>query len=279
MLRGQLTTAGVEQGSLAGVLLDRSVSAITSFLAVLKAGGAFVPLDPNSPQQSILEIVQRHKLACVVSTLRRLPRLAAAAVPVIDADAPPVMSFKSEPIQAAKVSGSDPAGVMFTSGSTGEPKGVVIPHRAIVRLVKEPSYMRFSDDEIFLQSSPLGFDASIFEIWGALLNGVELVVPRAGLLSFGEIAASIEEQGVTTLFLTSGLFNLMIDQCPESFRRLRTLIAGGDVMSPTHVAKAASLLDPGHFIVAYGPTENTTFPAPNALFAVTYDPGAPGDGR
>ena len=276
MLRGQLTAAGVEQGSLAGVLLDRSVSAITSFLAVLKAGGAFVPLDPNSPQQSVLDIVQRHKLACVVSnsaTLRRLPRLAAAAVPVIDADASPVMSFKSEPIQAAKVSGWDPACVMFTSGSTGEPKGVVIPHRAIVRLVKEPSYMRFSDDQIFLQSSPLGFDASIFEIWGALLNGAELVVPRAGLLSFGEIAAAIEEQGVTTLFLTSGLFNLMIDQCPESLRRLRTLIAGGDVMSPTHVAKAASLLDPGHFIVAYGPTENTTFtttfPAPPDMPADT----------
>jgi hypothetical protein len=67
--------------------------------------------------------------------------------------------------------------------------------------------MRFSDDQIFLQSSPLGFDASIFEIWGALLNGAELVVPGAGLLSFGEIGAAIEDEGVTTLFLTSGLFN------------------------------------------------------------------------
>lgn len=86
------------------------------------------------------------------------------------------------------------------------------------------------------------------------------------MLSFAKIGAAIEEQGVTTLFLTSGLFNLMIDQCPESLRKLRYLIAGGDVMSPTHVAKAARLLGPGHFIVAYGPTENTTFtttfPAP-----------------
>jgi non-ribosomal peptide synthetase component F len=188
---------------------------------------------------------------------------------VIDVDTAPLTRLAGRPVQAAKVSGSDPACIMFTSGSSGEPKGVIIPHRAILRLVKEPSYMRFSDDQIFLQSSPLGFDASIFEIWGALLNGAELVVPGAGLLSFGEIGAAIEDEGVTTLFLTSGLFNLMIDQRPEPLRKLRYLIAGGDVMSPTHVAKAAALLGTGHFIVAYGPTENTTFtttfPAPPDL--------------
>jgi aspartate racemase len=271
----RLAAAGIEKGALAGILLDRSFSTITSFLAVLKAGGAFVPLDPSGPPQGIFEIIQRHKLTCVVSngaTLRRFPQLA-ATVPVIDVDAAPLARPAGRRGEAVKVAGSDPACVMFTSGSTGEPKGVVVPHRAIVRLVKDPGYMRFSDDQIFLQASPLGFDASIFEIWGALLNGAELVVPRAGLLSFGEIGAAIEEQGVNTLFLTSGLFNLMVDQCPESLRKLRYLIAGGDVMSPMHVAKAACLLGSGHFIVAYGPTENTTFtttfPAPPHLPADT----------
>ncbi|MGQ0444041.1 MAG: amino acid adenylation domain-containing protein [Beijerinckiaceae bacterium] len=259
----RLTAARIEKGALAGVLLERSFATVTSFLAVLKAGGAFVPLDPSSPPNAILDIIEKHKLACVISngaTRRRLPQLA-AAVPVIDidSDAPPLAGSAGRRGKAAKISGADPACVMFTSGSTGEPNGVVIPHRAIVRLVKDPGYMPFSDDQIFLQCSPLGFDASIFEIWGALLNGGELVVPRAGLLSFAEIAAAIEEHGVTTLFLTSGLFNLMVDQCPEPLRKLRYLIAGGDVMSPAHVAKAARLLAPGHFIVAYGPTENTTF--------------------
>ena len=260
-LCGQLTAAGFAQGALAGILLDRSLSTISSFLAVLKAGGAFVPLDPSSPPQGILDIVQRHKLSCVISngaTLKRFPQLA-AAVPVIDVDAAPLAGPAGCQGEAAKVAGLDPACVMFTSGSTGEPKGVVIPHRAIVRLVKNPGYMKFSGDQIFLQSSPLTFDASIFEIWGALLNGAELVIPEAGLLSLDAIAAAIEEQGVTTLFLTSGLFNLMIDQRPAPLRKLRYLVSGGDVMSPAHVAKAARLLNSGHFISVYGPTENTTF--------------------
>ncbi len=261
-LRGQLAAAGAVQGALVGIFLDRSVSAIISFLAVLKAGGAFVLLDPGCPPQSILDIVQRHKLPCVVSndaTLRRVPQLAATVPLIIDIDAIPLTGGAGERVQSARISGSDPACVMFTSGSTGEPKGVVIPHRAIIRLVKNPGYMLFSDDQIFLQASSLTFDASIFEIWGALLNGAELVIPAAGLLSLDAIAAAVEEHAVTTLFLTSGLFNLMIDQCPAPLRKLRTLVSGGDVMSPTHVAKAVRLLESGHFISVYGPTENTTF--------------------
>jgi amino acid adenylation domain-containing protein len=259
----RLTAARIEKGALAGILLDRSFATITSFLAVLKAGGAFVPLDPSSPPQALLDIIERHKLSCVISNgaiLRRFPQFA-AAVPVIDIDidATPLAGPAGRRGEAAKVAGTDPACVMFTSGSTGEPKGVVIPHRAIVRLVKNPGYMRFSDDQIFLQASPLTFDASIFEIWGALLNGAELVISEPGLLSLDAIAAAIEEQGVTTLFLTSGLFNLMIDQRPAPLRKLRYLVSGGDVMSPAHVAKAARLLNSGHFISVYGPTENTTF--------------------
>ena len=261
-LRDRLVSAGVLQGTLVGIFLDRSVSAITSFLAVMKAGGAFVLLDPGSPPQNILDIVQRHKLPYVVSnaaTLRRVPQLAVTIPRIIDVDAMPLTGGIRGPVQAARISGSDPACVMFTSGSTGEPKGVVIPHQAIVRLVRNPGYMQFSDDQIFLQASSLTFDASIFEIWGALLNGAQLAIPGAGLLSLDTITAAVEEYDVTTLFLTSGLFNLMIDQCPARLRKLRYLVSGGDIMSPTHVAKAAGLLKSGQFISVYGPTENTTF--------------------
>ncbi|MCI0737243.1 MAG: non-ribosomal peptide synthetase [Beijerinckiaceae bacterium] len=260
-LRARLAAAGAGKSALVGILLDRSVCAITSFLAVLKAGAVVVPLDPSTSEHSNLEIVLRHNLACIVSsgeTLQRFPHLAAAAT-VIDADTAPLVIPPSRGIYTAEILGTDPACVMFTSGSAGEPKGVVIPHRAIVRLVNNPGYMQFSSDQVFLQASSLTFDASIFEIWGALLNGAELVIPEPGLLSLDAIATAIENEGVTTLFLTSGLFNLMIDQRPDPLRKLRYLVSGGDVMSPVHVAKAARLLNSGYFISAYGPTENTTY--------------------
>jgi amino acid adenylation domain-containing protein len=275
VLCGQLTDAGIGKGALVGILLDRSVSAITSMLAVLKAGGAFVPLDPNSPPQGIVEIVRRHKLACVVSdeaTLRCFPQLAGAA-PVIDTGASPLAEAASRPVQAAKISGSDPACVMFTSGSTGKPKGVIITHRGIVRLVKNSGFMDFSSDQTFLHLSHLTFDASIFEIWGALLNGAQLVVAPPGLLSLDAIATTIEAQGVTAALLTSGLFHLMVDQRPDALRRLRYLVSGGDVLSPEHVRKAARLLTSGHFIAAYGPTENTSIAA-----CYTVPPDWPADG-
>jgi amino acid adenylation domain-containing protein len=249
----RLTALGIEKGALAGILLNRSLATITSFLAVLKAGGAVVPLDPSGPPQGILDIVQRHKLTCVVSTgatLRRFPQLA-AAVPVIDVDAAPLAGPAGRRGEAVKAAGSDPACVMFTSGSTGEPKGVVIPHRAIVRLVKNPGYMRISPDQTFVQASPLAFDASVFEIWGALLNGTELVILPAGLRSPETIAAAIAEQGVTTLFLTSCLFNLMIDQRQSPPRKLLYLVSGGNVMPPARAGEGGERFAEGDG-VAFG---------------------------
>ncbi len=260
-LAHRLVASDFAKGDLAGVLLGRSAAAIISFLGVLKAGGAFVPLDPASPPGVLLGVLRRHNIRYILSdgeTLCRFPEVAQAAT-VIVLGALEAEGTASPASPRVTISGSDPACIVFTSGSTGEPKGAVIPHRAIVRLVKKPGYMEFSQDQIFLQASPMTFDASLFEIWGALLNGAELVIPDPGLLTLETIGASIEEQGVTTLFLTSGLFNLMIDQRPGALRKLRYLLSGGDVMSPPHVAKAVRLLKQGQFISVYGPTENTTF--------------------
>ena len=152
-----------------------------------------------------------------------------------------------------------PAYVSYTSGSTGRPKGVVVPHRGVVRLVKGADYAALEEGETLLHLSPLSFDASTFEIWGALLNGGRVVLLPPGLPTLAEIGAAVREYGVTTLWLTAGLFHLMVDQRLEDLKPLRQLLAGGDVLSPEAVRKARRTLGDCRIINGYGPTENTTF--------------------
>ena len=136
-----------------------------------------------------------------------------------------------------------------------------MPHRAVVRLVRNANYISFSNRQVFLQLAPISFDASTLEIWGCLLNGARLVVFPPQTPSLAELAETLERHQVTTVWLTSGLFNQMVEEKPEGLKHLRQILTGGDVLSPTHVKKALALLDRCRLINGYGPTENTTFTA------------------
>jgi amino acid adenylation domain-containing protein len=153
----------------------------------------------------------------------------------------------------------DLAYVMYTSGSTGNPKGVLVPHRAIARLVKNNNFASFSSDEVFLQLAPLSFDAATFEIWGALLNGGRLVLAIGERITPEDIGRLIQENNVTTVWLTAALFHLIATEHIEILRPLRQLLAGGDVLSLTHVRRVCEQLPNLKLINGYGPTENTTF--------------------
>jgi amino acid adenylation domain-containing protein len=274
LLAKELRSQGVGPEVRVGLLMDRSVEVIVAILGVLKAGGAYVPLDPSWPEERRALILADTE-ARVVLPLTPWPPLPSPSVRRERGDV-------SEPAGASSSLSHDdlvsvpplpvggrgwergPGGeglayVMYTSGSTGRPKGVEVSHQAVARLVRGASWVRLGPEETLLLHSPLTFDASTLEIWGALANGGRLVVPPAGPLSPRELGGWIARHGVTTVWLTAALFHQMVDEHLEGLRPLRQLLAGGDVLSPPHVESALAAWPDLTVINGYGPTESTTF--------------------
>ncbi len=251
---------GVRAEERVGVLLPRSFDAVEALLGVVKAGGAYVPLDPGDPPARLGALLAETGARWVVTDTSHAARLAAARVGLVYLD--------RDGVSIAAESNTDPpwwtvpeqlAYVMFTSGSTGTPKGVAVPHRAVVRLVFGQTYAAFERDEVFLLMAPLAFDASTFEIWGALLHGARLVIYPDETPTPARLTEVIVREGVTTLWLTAGLFHLLMDELPDLFRPLRRVLAGGDVLSPPHVRRALESRAGLVLVNGYGPTEGTTF--------------------
>ncbi len=254
-----LMRLGVGPESLVAVALDRSLDAIVALLAVVKAGAAYLPLDPDHPADRLRLLLAQSGASALVA--RHSFAGLAGAIPAvwIDRDARSIASQSATPF-AAPSGGLDAlAYVMYTSGSSGLPKGVAVPQRGIVRLVFGADYASFGHEQVFLQLAPLTFDAATFEIWGCLLHGGRLAVAPAGLLSLAELAATVSRHAVTTLWLTAGLFHQMADAALSGLAGVRQLLTGGDVVSPEHVRRAIERL-PGCVVIdGYGPTEGTTF--------------------
>jgi len=252
---------GVRHGDCVGLYMQRSPEAIAAILGVLRAGAAYVPFDSSYPPQLLRQIHQDSAPAVMLvdpAAATDEPPFWEGQALVLGADSggeqPPGPSAWQPPAHA-----SDLAYVMYTSGSTGKPKGVLVPHRAVLRLVLDNNFASLDDSQVLLQMAPLAFDASTFEIWGALLNGGTLAILSTLKPSLDEIAQAIDRHQVTTLWLTAGLFHLMVDHRLDGLKPLRQLLAGGDVLSPTHVRKVLTALPQCRLINGYGPTENTTF--------------------
>jgi amino acid adenylation domain-containing protein len=261
-LAGHLRGLGAAEGSVVVIDLERSFDLIVAMLAVLKAGAAFAPLEPGVPLKRASHLLHDLRPAAIVTRESLADLLPATWSPVVcvDADASSIARQSDENPSRSE----DPlalAQVLHTSGSTGEPKGVEVVHRGVVRLVKGARYARFGPDETFLQAAPASFDASTFEIWGALLNGGTLVVLPPGTPGLDDLGAAIRDFGVTTLWLTAGLFHLAVQERPAHLRPLRRLIAGGEALSPARVRDALRELPDCVLVNGYGPTESTTFAA------------------
>lgn len=252
-----LQRRGVGTGSLVGLHAGRSLASLVAMVASIKIRAGYVPLDPAVPAAYLEEMVRDCGANLVLSQTCE-----GAEFPVPTESLPAMLEATwAEPDLPLEdeVEPGDIAYVMYTSGSTGRAKGVRVPHRAVVRLVVDQDYAHFGADEVFLHNSPLSFDASTFEIWGTLLHGARGVLVPEDRPSLQSIADTIRRHGVTTAWFTAGLFHALVDHQPEALAGLRQLLAGGDVLSPTHVARALASLPGCQLINGYGPTENTTF--------------------
>jgi len=149
---------------------------------------------------------------------------------------------------------------IYTSGSTGTPKGALITHANVTRVVKNTNYIQITPDDRVLQLSNYAFDGSVFDIYGALLNGAGLVlVNKEHLLEVEQLMASIEKWAIDVFFVTTALFNTMVDVGLPRLHRVRKILFGGERVSPEHTQKALQHLGKDRILHMYGPTETTVY--------------------
>jgi aspartate racemase len=259
-LAHRLIAVGVRPGAVVAISAERRPALIAGLLAILKAGGAYLALDGSLPVHRIRLMLEDAGVSvCLVQGGSSLATALEEGSVVELAEDGANLEDPPNPPDVGPIPPDGLAYISYTSGSTGQPKGVCVPHRAVVRLVKNTDYAHFGLDERFLQLANVAFDASTFEIWGCLLNGGTLVQAPIATPTLSELATVIEDAKITTLWLTAGLFHQMVDHELTCFRNVRQVLAGGDVLSPNHVRRFIESVPNCRLINGYGPTENTTF--------------------
>lgn len=253
-----LRSRGIHAETKVGICLPRSIEAIIAMLGVLKAGAAYVPLDPDYPVERLAFIIQNAGIALVITEGIFSSRLQKSDLPLVCLDD---YSYHDQPTTnlAIAIHPENLAYVMYTSGSTGQPKGVAITHRAILRLLIGTDYACLDSHTIMLQLAPLSFDASTFEIWGALLHGGKLVLYPKEDLVLEKLQQLIRTENISSLWLTASLFNLIIDTKPEALGGVQQVLTGGEALSLSHIDRAQEWLPGVQLINGYGPTEAATF--------------------
>ena len=252
----RLLALGVRPEMKIGVTVARSPALVAGLLAILKAGAAYVPLDPDYPAERLRYMAADSGIELLLANAPQNSALADAGLPVLLLDD---ASLANEPTHnpALAVAAEQLAYVIYTSGSTGQPKGVAVTHGGIHRLVAQAGYAQLDTSTRMLQLAPLAFDASTLEIWGSLAQGGVLI--QAGPIDFVALADLLLVQRVNTAWLTAALFNQMLESQPQALAGLRQVLTGGEAMSPHHARIALAAGIP--LINGYGPTECTTFAA------------------
>ncbi|MBB6498037.1 non-ribosomal peptide synthase/polyketide synthase [Pedobacter cryoconitis] len=257
----ELISRGVKPESLVPVGMKRSLDMMIGILAILKAGAAYVPIDPDYPLERIAFMLEdtAGKVALTKFEWVSLFKGLAPDLELINLD-----QLELSPVDhllpVSAITPDSPAYVIYTSGSTGQPKGVVVTHRNVVSLVKEVSYVALGKEDVLLSTGSPSFDATTFEYWGMLLNGGRLILCADDkLLDSSQLKGEIRSHGVTKMWFTSSWFNQLIDTDITVFEGLQVILAGGEKLSDEHVGRIRKTYPEIEIINGYGPTENTTF--------------------
>ncbi|WP_459198572.1 plipastatin non-ribosomal peptide synthetase PpsC [Bacillus subtilis] len=253
-----LQIKGVGPDSVVALLTGRTPELIAGMLGILKAGGAYLPIASDLPVERIAYMLSDSGAALLLQsekTEKQLLDIECEQIIIEDIQ----KQGKTKNVDSSAGPHSL-AYIIYTSGSTGKPKGVMIEQRSVIRLVKNSNYITFTPEDRLLMTSSIGFDVGSFEIFGPLLNGAALhLSDQQTFLDSHQLKRYIEHQGITTIWLTSSLFNHLTEQNEQTFSQLKHLIIGGEALSPSHVNRIRNVCSEVSIWNGYGPTENTTF--------------------
>ncbi|HEU4883152.1 MAG TPA: amino acid adenylation domain-containing protein, partial [Longimicrobium sp.] len=260
-LAHHLARLGVQPDAPVGVLLERGVDFIVSILAVLKAGGGYVPLDPTYPAERLRLMLADAGVRVVLShgALRGTVDEDGFRLVCLDEAADALAAESAEPVSSGATA-DNLAYIVYTSGSTGRPKGVMVGHREILQLVVETDFVALGPGDRVAQASNASFDALAFEAWGALLNGATLVgIGRETLLAPAELRRVLRDERITTLYQTTALLNQLSREQPDIFAPLREVLFGGQAVDPGSLRRILAGGKPERLLHVYGPTETTAW--------------------
>ncbi|RUS92603.1 hypothetical protein DSM106972_098580 [Dulcicalothrix desertica PCC 7102] len=260
-LAHHLQKLGVNTEVVVGICAEASIDMIVGMLGILKAGGAYLPLDPSYPLTR-LNFMLKDSSAQVLLTQEKFAQyFENFSNPIVNLDKDwEIIAHESKQNLNSETRSDNLAYIIYTSGSTGTPKGVAVTHKSVNRLVRNTNYINITSNDKIAQVSNTSFDAATFEIWGALLNGAQLIgISKHIILSPTEFASQLKQKDISILFLTTALFQKIARDVPQAFSTLKYLLFGGETIDTRWVKKVIQNGAPQQLIHVYGPTENTTF--------------------
>lgn len=255
-IANMLLEAGVKPKDTVGLIGRRSIQLMASILGILKVGAVYLPIDFKYPNERINYMIEDTNVQVLIADMSLTKDLDVKCTVL---NMYPEKSY-SDKRPNIKFDGDELAYIIYTSGSTGKPKGVLIKQYSVIRVVRDTNYIQISPEDKILQLSSYVFDGSVFDIYGALLNGATLVIPNENtLLEVNQLATLIEEAHITVFFVTTALFNVLVDMVLDKLAGVRKILFGGERVSFKHVKRALEKLGPNKLIHVYGPTESTVY--------------------